>query len=209
MLPVGTSNLFELKTSNLFSKSAPDSLNLDLLSSMISEIRFIILSLFFVGLRILICSLKSSLVKLLNHSRNSLRVGSLPKSSRAIIKTCSKINSAVSSKTLANYDSLGQGPKRMRVGRKEGTATELLSELKEYVDDDELKRNRSWPRQPNFLSNRLNRIAPSLRKTGIDIEQKTVNGRKVWIFQLRSRQAKQADRGNQGVDGQKFGNLLN
>ena len=35
---------------------------------------------------------------------------------------------------------------------------------------DTVRRSRSWPDTPNWLSNRLKRIVPSLRKIGIEIE---------------------------------------
>ena len=38
------------------------------------------------------------------------------------------LGGVISSKTLANYDSLGEGPKRMRVGRKVVYKTEHLLE---------------------------------------------------------------------------------
>lgn len=66
-------------------------------------------------------------------------------------------------------------------GTWEGTATQLLSELKDH-DDDSFKRSKSWPKTPSYLANRLNRIAESIRKTGIDMEQKIVKGRKIWSF---------------------------
>jgi hypothetical protein len=82
----------------------------------------------------------------------------------------------------------------------EGTATRLLTVLREYVDDESIKGNRSWPRQPNYLSNRLKRLSPSLRLSGIDVNQHTVKGKKMWGFNLRT---------NQGVGEQQFDKLLN
>jgi hypothetical protein len=48
-----------------------------------------------------------------------------------------------------------------------GTATELLARLGELIDE-ETRRSKSWPAAPNALSNRLKRIAPALRETGIE-----------------------------------------
>lgn len=48
-----------------------------------------------------------------------------------------------------------------------GTATELHAALAELVDD-EVRRSRAWPSAPNALSNRMKRIAPSLREAGIE-----------------------------------------
>jgi hypothetical protein len=72
------------------------------------------------------------------------------------------------------------------VGTWKGTATQLLSKLKDHADDDSLRGNRSWPKTPSYLANRLNRIAESIRKTGIDMEQKIVKGRKIWSFKYNA-----------------------
>ncbi len=52
---------------------------------------------------------------------------------------------------------------------REGTATELLEELTPLVSLITQK-SRSWPKTPRSLSDRLRRLAPSLRAVGIDIE---------------------------------------
>lgn len=51
----------------------------------------------------------------------------------------------------------------------EGTATELLDELEDYVPE-KTKKTRAWPKTPRTLSNRLRRAATFLRRTGIEIE---------------------------------------
>jgi hypothetical protein len=48
-----------------------------------------------------------------------------------------------------------------------GTSTELLARLSDLVDDD-VKHSRAWPGAPNALTNRLKRLAPSLRESGIE-----------------------------------------
>jgi len=48
-----------------------------------------------------------------------------------------------------------------------GTATELYATLADLVDED-VRRSRAWPSAPNSLSNRMKRIAPSLREAGIE-----------------------------------------
>lgn len=48
-----------------------------------------------------------------------------------------------------------------------GTATELYTAIAELVDED-VRRSRAWPSAPNSLSNRMKRIAPSLREAGIE-----------------------------------------
>jgi hypothetical protein len=57
---------------------------------------------------------------------------------------------------------------RAGLGDWEGTATELLAELGKMVTDD-VRRERSWPRQPNQLTTALKRAAPALRRIGVDI----------------------------------------
>jgi hypothetical protein len=65
-------------------------------------------------------------------------------------------------------------------GAFEGTAAELLEELK----DDQDTRAKGWPKAPRVLSGMLSRIAPNLRAAGIEIEQVTSGSgnakRKVW-----------------------------
>jgi len=50
-----------------------------------------------------------------------------------------------------------------------GKASDLLEALKSQVGD-QVTRLKSWPKQPNFLSNKLRRCATSLREKGISIE---------------------------------------
>jgi hypothetical protein len=47
----------------------------------------------------------------------------------------------------------------------EGTATELLIELKEYADED-LQHSKEWPKAANVLSSALRRLAPLFRESG-------------------------------------------
>jgi len=49
-----------------------------------------------------------------------------------------------------------------------GTATTLLATLNQLVDDD-TRRQRGWPKQPNWLSNALRRLIPVLRTAGISV----------------------------------------
>ncbi len=55
-----------------------------------------------------------------------------------------------------------------KVGRFEGTATELLEELSSRASEREVK-SRSWPRNARSLSGRLRRAAAGLRSVGIDV----------------------------------------
>jgi hypothetical protein len=65
----------------------------------------------------------------------------------------------------------------------EGTASELLDALKEF-DPDETTGNRSFPKAPNALSNRLRRLAPSLRSEGVDVDVAKSHGRKLLKLKL-------------------------
>jgi hypothetical protein len=51
----------------------------------------------------------------------------------------------------------------------EGTATELLRRVEEYVDE-ETKRKKAWPKSPSALGGQLRRLAPHLRAIGITVE---------------------------------------
>jgi hypothetical protein len=50
-----------------------------------------------------------------------------------------------------------------------GTAMELLKELGTRVDED-VRRFKTWPKQPQHLSRHLKRLAPVLRAEGIEVE---------------------------------------
>jgi hypothetical protein len=50
-----------------------------------------------------------------------------------------------------------------------GTATDLLNDLSERVDEY-LLRNKEWPKTPRALGSRLRRASPALRRTGVQIE---------------------------------------
>ncbi len=54
-------------------------------------------------------------------------------------------------------------------GQWEGTSEDLLEDLRFYTDDD-VKRSRAWPKAPNKLSERMNRLAPPLREVGIEYD---------------------------------------
>ena len=57
----------------------------------------------------------------------------------------------------------------------QGTATQLLADLKPRIDDEQ-RRSRAWPANAKALSDRLHRIAPALRSTGIGIHFKRLSG---------------------------------
>jgi hypothetical protein len=51
-----------------------------------------------------------------------------------------------------------------------GKASDVLKQLKGQVAED-VQKEKEWPKRPNALSNKLKRLAPSLRKaTGIDVQ---------------------------------------
>jgi len=52
----------------------------------------------------------------------------------------------------------------------EGTAQELLDELEQMDGSDKLKSRRDWPKNPQGLGKRLRRIAPNLRRIGIEVD---------------------------------------
>ena len=52
----------------------------------------------------------------------------------------------------------------------EGTATKLLSELEEHVSE-KVQKSKAWPQNARAFGNRLTRIAPLMRQTGIEIER--------------------------------------
>ena len=51
----------------------------------------------------------------------------------------------------------------------EGTATTLKVALEQRADERVVK-SKEWPKQPHLLSGELKRIAPNLRRTGLDVE---------------------------------------
>ena len=59
----------------------------------------------------------------------------------------------------------------------EGTATNLKTELERLVEPETIKQ-RKWPKRPHLLSGELKRIAPNLRRMGIDVETGKKSGRR-------------------------------
>lgn len=52
--------------------------------------------------------------------------------------------------------------------RWDGTAKELLAELDDHHSDEKTRKRKEWPKSPRGLSAALRRIAPNLRRIGID-----------------------------------------
>jgi hypothetical protein len=69
-----------------------------------------------------------------------------------------------------------------------GTASELLHELRAIVGEEQAK-SRNWPRAANTLSNRLTRVAPSLRKIGITIDKDKEGHKRHRIIKLTYNQS--------------------
>jgi DNA polymerase I-like protein with 3'-5' exonuclease and polymerase domains len=67
-----------------------------------------------------------------------------------------------------------------------GTAMELLKELGKRVEDD-VRKYKTWPKQPQYLSRHLKRLAPVLRTEGIEVEDlpRTGGERKKRLFKKR------------------------
>ncbi|MHB8858951.1 MAG: ATP-binding protein [Thermoleophilia bacterium] len=63
-----------------------------------------------------------------------------------------------------------------------GAPTELLTELNE-IASDHLKRLKSWPKSTKALTNELDRLAPDLRASGINIERGRDSSGRFWIIE--------------------------
>ncbi len=66
-----------------------------------------------------------------------------------------------------------------------GTATDLFNTLNDRAEDD-MKRASDWPKQPNKLTEQLNRLAPSLLEVGVRVERlpSRKGGRKLKVFSV-------------------------
>jgi len=87
-------------------------------------------------------------------------------------------------------ESLIAGPVRTiaETGGYEGTPTELLQRIAAIVGETATKQ-RGWPSRPHVLSGELRRIAPALRRQGIDVQSSRTNTRRtIRITVLEPRQ---------------------
>lgn len=68
-----------------------------------------------------------------------------------------------------------------------GTTAELLAKMNEYASEDE-RRSHGWPKAPNKVKGALDRLAPSLRKIGIEISllPRENKGRPIVITRARA-----------------------
>jgi hypothetical protein len=67
----------------------------------------------------------------------------------------------------------------------EGTTSELKDELENFFHGQTFLSDKYWPKRPNHLSNRIRRIAPSLRSAGICVDDKKIRGIKYWAFSMK------------------------
>ncbi|MCA3748074.1 MAG: hypothetical protein IN808_02920 [Rubrobacter sp.] len=70
-----------------------------------------------------------------------------------------------------------------------GTSTELLAKLGTLVEED-VKHSKAWPSASNALTNRLKRLAPSLREAGIEYEDGRLPGSGSRVKSLKRKPAK-------------------
>jgi hypothetical protein len=82
----------------------------------------------------------------------------------------------------------------------EGTATELLDRLSGLVSE-EIRKQREWPKRPHTLSGRLRRLAPALRRVGIDIQFDRVgaSGSRTIHIKRLEQEGKQASEASESV----------
>jgi hypothetical protein len=64
-----------------------------------------------------------------------------------------------------------------------GTSSELLSELNSLPGNEEIKRQRGWPKSPQAMGSILKRIASNLRAVGIRAERGDGRERRTWILE--------------------------
>jgi len=93
--------------------------------------------------------------------------------------------------TVVESSTLGEHLRKLVLvnGAWEGTASELLAALNERASDSE-QRAHVWPKAPNKVKPALQRLAPSLRHIGVDVEftpRNTPNGgRRIRLVRLRT-----------------------
>lgn len=94
---------------------------------------------------------------------------------------------AASSLATAVFEFLHESRKQW-----EGTATELLNQLKLLVDEQVCRDKRQWPQTAKILSERLSRVSPALRNVGIEIERSIGKDHKRLIKLFRTNKDKDA-----------------
>lgn len=91
----------------------------------------------------------------------------------------------------------------------QGTATELLVRLNDRTSL-ERQREKDWPRDATRMSNRLRRVAPALRRAGVDMVLPEAGGRAGRLITIRQMAGKRSERsahaiGNAGNTGNAVG----
>jgi hypothetical protein len=95
----------------------------------------------------------------------------------------------------------------------EGTASDLLAELTKLAGE-KAANGKEWPKKPHVLSGKLKRLAPNLRKVGIDVAfDRQAGGKRTRIIRLGKGSAKERPEASQAphshtsqaVDGQAAG----
>jgi hypothetical protein len=70
-------------------------------------------------------------------------------------------------------------------GSWKGKSSELLKELNQRASD-EVRKQQSWPKQPNTLSGAVKRIAPNLRAVGIECNPGRTKGRRFITLEYKA-----------------------
>lgn len=89
-------------------------------------------------------------------------------------------NQASSTQTMLDSDHLPGVVRKLLTNSRglwEGTASDLLAQLRELAGEPTL-RTKEWPRTPSSLSNKLRRLAPALRKAGVEFAEQSRTGSK-------------------------------
>jgi hypothetical protein len=86
--------------------------------------------------------------------------------------------------------------------RYDGPAADLLQRLNQLAGDDCTK-SKDWPKRPNVLANRLRRVAPNLRRSGIDVEfsRSQDSDRKRLITLIHQEKVRKRSSGSSGSSG--------
>ena len=87
-----------------------------------------------------------------------------------------------------------------------GTASELLAALGDFVTEVQ-RRSKEWPNLPHFLSGRLRRAAPVLRKAGIEINFARDGKRTIHINRLPESEPQSASAASTASDDSRAGGL--
>jgi hypothetical protein len=79
-----------------------------------------------------------------------------------------------------------------------GTASELLAEINSRTPT-ERQRERDWPKDATRLSSRLRRVAPALRRAGVEVMLPEAGGRAGRIITIQRKAAQRSERSERSV----------